>query len=641
MKKVILLKILFLFISLVSFSQTNETIQFEKTKGKSNSISNLKLNPKMDNYDVVYYGLNIEATNENALISSAVATIKAKVLNSPLTEFVIQLKNALTVTQVKLNNQAISYTHQNDEILLEIPTSIAVGEFFIVEINYSGTPQGGGWQCTTSSSGTQVTWTVSESFHAFEWFPVKQSLTDKADSSDVYITVPSSLKAVSNGILKAVVDVSGNKKRYEWKSRYPIDYYLISVTISDYIEYNTYANIGLSKPLLIQNYVYNVPNLLNQYKSLIDATSAIMELFSNKFGTYPFANEKYGHVMAPIGGGMEHQTITSLSSFQNGLIAHELGHMWFGDYVTCSSWQDIWINEGFASYTEYINLQYLSSQANADNWMLSAQNAAKLEPEGSVFLSLAESTNENRIFSSRLSYKKGAVIIHMLRNEINDDVLFYKIIKEFLQRYAYKTASGADFKNVVNEQTSKDFSWFFDQWYYGYGFPTFYFNHGFNTENKSWITVSQSPSSSLTPFFKVSMELKLTFDDNSTSNQRLFITENPQTFTFDLPKIKSIQVDPKNWVLKGTSTITSNEIISDDLNLSIGPNPFKNKLQFYIPNDFQNTKVTIIDITGKVINQSTHNEPHFEVDGSNIPKGLYFIRVETGKKTTTRKLEKQ
>lgn len=630
--------------SLASYCQVNETFEFNKAVKNNKPKSQLLTNPKMDNYDVVYYGLNIEATNTSAYITSGVVTIKAKVVNTTMTEFVIQLINSLTVSQVKLNDQEVTFTHQNDEISLTCPSPIAVGDYFTVEVNYSGTPpqgKGDGWQCTTSEWGTKVTWTLSESFHAYEWFPVKQSLTDKADSSDVYVTVPSNLKVASNGILKNVIDVVGNKKRYEWQSRYPIDYYLISVTIADYVEYNTYANIGQTNPLLIQNYVYNTSDLLNQFKPVIDETAAMIELFSDKFGTYPFANEKYGHVMAPIGGGMEHQTITTLSTYQNGLIAHELGHMWFGDYVTCSTWQDIWINEGFASYTEYVNCQYLINQSSADSWMLSAQSSAKLEPNGSVYLSLAQSTDENRIFSSRLSYKKGAAIIHMLRNEINNDELFFNIIKEFLNRYAYKTATGADFKSVVNELSGQDFTWFFDQWYYGYGFPTFNIQYGLNSENKPWVTISQSTSSTLTNFFKVSLELKLTFDDNSTSTQRLLITEKPQTFTFDLPRIKSIQVDPKNWILKGKSTITSSDIVNNDFNLSIGPNPFNSKLQFSIPEDFHNVKVAITDVTGKVLSQSIYNESQFEVDGSKLPKGVYIVKVSNNKKTSTRKLVKE
>jgi len=641
MKK--LLSLLIICNSLISYSQEKQNLEFEKIRGNGKPLNQLANSSLMDNYDVVYYGLNIEATNLSASITSGIVTIKAKVTCSPsLSEFVIQLSSVLIVSQVKLNGEEVLFTHQENLISFTCPNTIPLGDYFSVEVHYSGTPEGGGWQNTYDSGWRKwVTWTLSESFHAYEWFPVKQSLTDKADSADIFVTVPANLTVVSNGLLKGVVDVDGIKKRFEWQSRYPIDYYLISVTISDYQEYDTYATItGLDEPLLIQNFVYNTTGCLSQYKPVIDQTAAMIGLFSNLFGVYPFSAEKYGHVMAPIGGGMEHQTMTTVSTFINFLVAHELAHMWFGDYVTCETWQDIWINEGFASYGEYLNLQYLSSQANADAWMTSNHSSSKVT-WGSVYLTVAESTDEARIFSSQLSYDKGASIIHMLRNEINNDELFFAILKEFLQRNGYSTATGEDVKLVVNELTGGDYGWFFDQWYYGYGYPTYSFQFGF-ADSKPWVTISQTTSSSLTSLFKVSMELEFTFDDNSTSTQRVFISENPQTFTFDLPKIKSIKVDPNGWLLCSIGSILSIESIDgSDTWVSIGPNPFTDLIQFNIPNNFQLAKISITDITGKEMLKSEANQPQFEIDVTNLPKGIYVVKVISGEKISTRKLVKE
>jgi aminopeptidase N len=638
-------KILFfilLFNSTISYGQINEGIEFGKFHNTNKSSKKLTANPLLENYDVVYYGLNIEASNTTGFISSGIATIKAKVLSTPLNQFVIQLIDVLTVSEVKLNGVSVVFTHLNNEISFTCPTSIGVGELFSVEVHYSGTPQGGGWNNTIASGWNMpVTWTLSESFHAYEWFPVKQSLTDKADSSDVYVTVPSNLKVASNGVLKQVVNVGGNRKRFEWQSRYPIDYYLISVTISDYVEYNTYANFtGLDKPLLIQNFVYNSAGCLDQNKTIIDGTADIIELYSNLFGIYPFKNEKYGHVMAPFGGGMEHQTITMLGYFSNGLIAHELAHMWFGDYVTCGTWQDIWINEGFASYCEYLNLQNLGSQSSADSWMYTAQNSARQKPNGSVYLNVTESSDENRIFSSQLSYKKGAAIIHMLRNEINNDNTFFNILKLYLQRYGNNTATGADFKSVVNEVTGQDYTWFFDEWYYGYGYPTYTMVYGFS-DNNSWVTITQTPSNSLTPLFKTSMELKLTYNDLTSSTRRIFISENPQTFIFDTPKIKTLQVDPKGWLLYSIGSVTSVELIEGDNSLvSIGPNPFDNKIQFYVPNYSNPIQLLFLDMTGRKVLEQTFEVTQFEVNTTNLPKGIYIVKAICGSKFSTTKLVK-
>ncbi|NOU18756.1 MAG: T9SS type A sorting domain-containing protein [Bacteroidales bacterium] len=637
MKKCIIL-ILLVFYTLYAFSQVNETYETGKHQSKLKSSNTVIYNPKMDAYNVVYYGLNIEASNLTSTISSGRVIIKAKAENAPLTEFVIQLINELTVSQVKIDGQVVTFSHVNNEISFTCPIPIPVGELFTVEVEYSGIPVGAGWSNTVASNwNMSVTWTLSESFHAYEWFPVKQSLTDKADSADIYVTVPSNLKVASNGLLKNVADVGGGKKRFEWQCRYPIDYYLISVTISDYIEYNIYANpTGLGKPLLIQNFVYNVSSCLDIYKNAIDGTPAIIELYSNLFGMYPFSNEKYGHVMAPFGGGMEHQTMTTVGSFSNGLIAHELAHMWFGDYVTCKTWQDIWINEGFASYAEYINLQNLNSQANADLWMESAHYRAKLKPNGSVYLGIAESTDENRIFSTELSYKKGACIIHILRYEINNDSLFYSILKQFLNRFGHSTATGEDFKTVVNELTGQDYTWFFDQWYYGYGFPEFTIKYGY-TGSQSWVAISQIPSNLSTPLFKTSMDLVLKFNDQTTSTQRIFISENPQIFTFDTPKIQSLQVDPLSWLLCKFGSIESNDA---DSWVTIDQNPFSNKIQFTILQDYQSIKVSITDITGKVLYNLSFNSQFFEIDTSKLPKGTYIIKVSDGNRYAVKKIVK-
>jgi aminopeptidase N len=621
-----------------TYCQVKTEVEMGKFQNSSKSSNVINYNSKMDAYNVVYYGLHIEASNLTSTITFGRVIIKAKAENVPLTEFVIQLINELSVSQVKFNEQIVSFSHINNEISFTCPTSIPVGDLFTVEVEYSGVPVGAGWSNTVASNWRMpVTWTLSESFHAYEWFPVKQSLTDKADSADIYITVPSNLIAASNGLLKHVVDVGGGKKRFEWQCRYPIDYYLISVTISDYIEYDIYANpSGLGKPLLIQNFVYNVSNCLNLYKNTIDGTAAIIELYSNLFGMYPFSNEKYGHVMAPYGGGMEHQTMTTVGSFSNGLIAHELAHMWFGDYVTCKTWQDIWINEGFASYAEYINLQNLINQSSANTWMESAHYRAKLKPNGSVYLGIAESTDENRIFSTDLSYQKGASIIHMLRYEINNDSLFYSILKQFLTRYGHSTASGEDFKTVVNDLTGQDYTWFFDQWYYGYGFPEFIIRYGY-TGNQSWVTISQNPSSPSTPLFKTSMDLVLKFNDQTTSTQRIFISENPQIFTFDTPKIQSLQVDPQNWLLCKMGSIESNDA---DTWITMSQNPFSNKIQFSVFQDYQNITVSLTNITGKVLYNLTFNSQYFEIDTSRLPKGTYIVKISNRNKYAVKKMVK-
>ncbi len=235
--------------------------------------------------------------------------------------------------------------------------------------------------------------------------------------------------AGSQGLLTNVSVLDNNQLRYEWKSNYPIAYYLISFAVSDYQEYNIYAKPeGLENDsILVQNFIYNHPNYLNSYKTNIDATAPMIELFSDLYAMYPFKDEKYGHCITQLGGGMEHQTMSTMGGFSFGLVAHELGHMWFGDNVTCATWSDIWVNEGFATYTDYLANEKLISWNAGQNFMISTQNNVMSQSGGSVYVPPSEATPDNiwRIFSGRLSYDKGAAIIHVLRHELNDDDLFF------------------------------------------------------------------------------------------------------------------------------------------------------------------------------------------------------------------------
>ncbi len=259
----------------------------------------------------------------------------------------------------------LSFSRVDDNVLVPV-NEVPAGGSISAQIYYHGSPPEGGFfsgVTTDYSSAWQkhVTWTLSEPFSAKSWFPVKQVLEDKADSVWVFLTTASTNKVGSQGLLTNVVDVGNNKVRYEWKSSYPIDYYLISFSVADYMDYSIYAHPEEmdTDSLLIQNYIYNNPENLAGKKPDLDNTAEIMELYCNLFTLYPFYKEKYGHCETQLGGGMEHQTMSTMGNFSFHLVAHELGHMWFGDNVTCATWSDIWINEGFATYTDCLAHEFI------------------------------------------------------------------------------------------------------------------------------------------------------------------------------------------------------------------------------------------------------------------------------------------
>ena len=601
----------------------------------------------MDKYDVRFYWLDINLERTSTNISGNV-TINAVVQNAPLDTFAVELVSQLVVDSAKINGIIRPVTQNTGNVFVIPASAIVIGSNISVQIFYHGTPPSGGFfsgisHATSGSWGNEVVWTLSEPFNANQWWPCKQVLSDKADSSWVFVTTSNTNKVGSNGILTNIVSVPGNKNRYEWKSKYPIDYYLISASVAKYVDHTTYAHpAGTTDSVMIQNYIYDNPATLPNFQGIIDSTAQMIELYSQLYGMYPFKNEKYGHSMAPISGGMEHQTMTTLGYFDFSLISHELGHMWWGDHVTCNTWQDIWINEGFASYSEYLCRQYLHSLADAQAYMLDEHTSVMSSTGGSVYVPIASITDENRIFDSRLSYDKGSAIIHMIRFELQNDTTFFNVLKDFQIQYAYNTATGADFKNFLNSHTSNNFNDFFNQWYTGEGYPTY--NLVWHQANDTvYFSSTQTTSAAVTSLFKMLMQYKL----KSASGDTLILeyqTNNVNNFKIHTHKvITGIEVDPNNWVINKVGTIVVG--IEDQNNpafFSMSPVPCNDQLTVYFPgNSNESTILSVFDITGRKLLTSVSMGTKTIIDTRDLPSGIYLLRTERSGYSTIKKFVKE
>jgi aminopeptidase N len=602
---------------------------------------------ELDDYDVKFYKLDVEVTNTSTFIKGS-TLIGAVSQVSGLDQFVVELISDLTVDSVLIDGEKQSFVHSEDLITISLATSLTMGEYFSVQIFYNGlVPSEGFFSGMTTgedqNTGFHVTWTLSEPFNAKDWFPCKQVLNDKADSVHVFVTTDQNLMAGSNGLLSAVVPLTDSKIRYEWKSNYPTAYYLISVTVADYMDYSIYARPeDYEDSILIQNFIYDDSPYLATNKDLIDETKELVELFSDLYGLYPFDKEKYGHCVAPMGGGMEHQTITSLSDFRFFLVAHELGHQWFGDNVTCGTWQDIWINEGFASYTEYLAYQYLTDQESADLWMNDAHERALNEPDGSVFIPFEYVNDVSRIFSGNLSYKKGAAIVHMIRFELNNDSVFFEVLQNFQTMFKDSVATGLDFKDVLEAASGKDFEAFFDQWYFGEGFPSFSIEWSQSSDTVI-IRSAQSPSSVNTSLFKTSVEYKLLYSGGDTTI-RVFQDQDIQSFSIYMPyQVTGFEVDPDNWILNQVSSIN---FISDlqefiDEKFRIYPNPFSFDLNLIFFEGSRNREISIIDFSGKIIKKIASDKNKLTIKGNTLPRGIYILKIREGEHSYVQKIVKQ
>lgn len=589
---------------------------------------------KMDRYDVKYYKLDIALENNSRNVGGNVRMV-ARTLAQPLDSVAFELYSTFTIDSVVVDGRrAPGLRRAGSDVTVVLPQAVAANTLFSTVIYYRGTAPSGqsaaiGNALSTdfeSDYGVNVTWSLSEPFSAHEWWPCKQVLTDKADSLDVWVTTSSINKVGSNGVLQRVTSLPNAKSRYEWKHRVKaIAYYLVSVAVAPYIEYTNYANPVGGPQIPIVNYVYNQA-ALNDYRTEIDRTPGFIEHFSTLVGLYPFASEKYGHSMAPMGGGMEHQTMTTQDGFNFGLTAHELMHQWFGDNVTCGSWEDIWLNEGFASYGEYLSRDRFISPTSARQWIDNTHNSVLRSPGGSV--RVPDTTNVGRIFSGRLTYNKGAVLVHLLRYLLNDDVKFFRALRTYQTTYSGRTARTIDLQRIFEAEAGRPLQYFFDQWFAGEGYPTFnvrWNQVGLNFYLQTTETVSMATA---TPFFDTDVDYRLTFTDNTTQTLRLRQSQLVSSFSVPVGKtVASIAVDPDQWILNGAgTTVRDNSLVlaatvaTRAARLTVYPNPCRETLALA---DLTTRAVAeVMDATGRVLLRQTVDPVSAQLDTRRLASTL-------------------
>ena len=632
----------FLFLMLPARAQQNYPFEKGFEKLKAFDPDDAWQSKFLFDYDVHFYGLDLSVFPDTTFLRGHV-TVGATTLVDNLDTFAIELIPQMVVDSAFFDSvQLASPERDADNLLFSIPTIRKKGTSFSVKIYYHGTSPTGGFFAGVSTAYNktwkkQVAWTLSEPFAAKTWFPVKQDLKDKADSAWIFLTVDSGYMAGSEGLLTRIADLGNGKKRYEWKTRYPIDYYLLSFAVSDYRDFSFYAHPGPAPDdsLLVQNYIYNSDAYLQENRKAIERTGRFIELYAKLFGPYPFGREKYGHCLTELHGGMEHQTMTTLGGFGFDLVAHELGHMWFGDNVTCADWSDIWVNEGFATYADYLANEYINGDSIARIFMKHAQDYAMSQPGGSIYIPPDQiyPGNEWRIFNGRLSYDKGAAIIHMLRHEIGDDTVFYRVLKTYQKNYAGGTATGADFKSTVNAVTGKDFTRFFDQWYYGEGYPVFYIQW-YRKADTVFLFSTETTSTQNPAFFKMLQDYQFVFSDGSDTVVRLWQTSNTEQYKVVFPhsgkEIKALHVDPFHWNLQKVYTTDYVGIRESEnpVSFTLGPVPATRFLwmQLLHPSR-QPVRVEIMDIQGRKVLTTSFSGTRLRLDVSGLKHGLYVVRA--------------
>ena len=645
----ILYTLLVLLLSSSSFSQNFDrelkTISEAEAKAAMKRISqNYSRNMNTGNYDIKYHRLEFDIDPSQASISGQVTTyFEAKENMSQIT---FELTQNMIVSEVLQRGTSLTYSQNgDDEVVITLPQIQNLGVLDSLTISYSGDPisSGFGSFAQTTHNGDPIIWTLSEPYGAKGWWPCKQDLNDKIDSIDVFLTTPifnpsnEEYIAVSNGVelSQTIVD---NSKTTRYKHRYPIPAYLVAIAATNYEVYShTVTNNG--NPFEIVNYVY--PENLTLAQESTPVTVDIMSLYANLFEAYPYANEKYGHAQFGWGGGMEHTTVSFMGGFSRGLIAHELAHQWFGDKITCGSWKDIWLNEGFATYLSGLVIEDFDGNSAFKNWKEQRINSITSSPTGAVYLSDSDTTSVSRIFSNRLSYNKGAMVLHMLRKKIGD-ANFYQGMQDYLAdpNLAFAYAKTPDYQAKMETASGEDLTEFFNDWIYNQGYPSYTINVSPASSDQVLIQINQTQSDASVDFFEVQVPLRLVGTGGETLDLVLDNTFNGETF-----------LETVNFEVSNVLFDTEFDIISRDNNVTLGisdyeleqalvlyPNPTASYVTIQKPEHVTISRVEIYDTLGQKV--SLVESPSIIVF-EGLSDGLYFLKLFTNKGDLIKRIIKE
>jgi len=488
--------------------------------------------PNQALYDVDSYTLDVTLTPGTSTLAGTV-TIQARVVGPSIATMDLDLRSNMAVSAATSGGGATTFSRVGDVLTVNLDRSYVMNEAVTVTVTYSGNPQGNAFNWG-SHLGLPMIGTLSQPFGARDWWPCKDVVNDKADSVHVIATVPSNLIVASNGTLLSDVTIAPNRT-FHWRTRYPTVPYLVSLAAHPFtVLTDTYApSGGGSMPLV--HYLFS--DHVTAVSPLLPLVPTMLTTYASDFGEYPFVSEKYGHAEFQMPADMEHQTLSSMGFWTENAVAHELAHQWWGDMITCEDFSHVWLQEGFATWSEarWREVQY-GTQAYRDYMAASA-----FYGPGTIFV---EDPLTEPIFDGNLSYNKGGWVVHMLRGVLGD-ADFFQGVSDYRAAYAYGNATTEQFRDVMEAASGLDLDAFFQQWIYGEYFPEYRLTWSQNMSSLD-VTIEQQQTTGL---FSMPVPLRIvtTTGTIDTRVQNALNTENysiPVTGT-----VLSVALDPDRWIL--------------------------------------------------------------------------------------------
>ncbi len=642
--RILLYLFLFLSFSVHLFAQKFNVASLDDIANSEAKAASAKMNATAsaltDNYNIVYHQLNWQINPNNLFIKGSVTTWFKPLVNN-FSQIYFDLSSVLTVDSVKSNNVQLVFVHTSDMLSITLAAPLAQQQLDSVTVYYQGIPASSGFGSFGKGTheGVSIVWTLSEPYGSKDWWPCKQGLTDKIDSIDVFVTCPTGNKVASNGLLKDSLQLGGDT-RFHWKHCFPIATYLIGIACTNYFAYNDTVPLG-NDTVMVLNYVYPETAFETQQKT--KDIVGVMQLFSSLFGKYPFADEKYGQAEFGWGGGMEHQTMSFVGAFVHDLMAHELAHQWFGNKVTCASWSDLWLNEGFATYLTGLTFEKMYEGIYWPIWKNNQIKEITKELDGSVYV--ADTATVSRLFSARLTYAKGAYVLHMLRWVIGDTA-FFKGVNNYLNdpQCNFGYALTPLLKSHLESTSGKDLTYFFNDWYFGEGYPSYKVLWSQDADNVVQLSIGQTQSHSSVSFYE--MPIPIMF--KGVSKDTVVVvghTFSDQQFEIKLDfKADSAFFDPELHILSNGNSI-HNLMDSINDNVLVYPNPAQSEL-FVMGGLISNPikEIQLIDMSGQIVKkilvESYLPQNKLLINVKDLRAGMYAIKIKRVKNEVIKKWTK-
>jgi aminopeptidase N len=379
---------------------------------------------------------------------------------------------------------------------------------------------------------------------------------------------------------------------------------------------------------------------------------------SNMFGPYPF--EKYGMnvVLYPFRwGGMENQTMTMIHRWWlNGNddgIAHELAHQWYGDKVTCFGWENVWLNEGFATYSDALYTKHQSGQ-DAFLSMMNSRAQDYFSEDQSMRFPIYNPP-ASQLFAWGHIYCKGSWVQHMLRyiegDTTNTMGIFFQAMRVYSDSFAYKNASTEDYKRIHEQVTGLDLDWFFSEWIYQAGYPQYRYNwrvENLPSQYRVITTISQANGNNAPAVFHMPLQIKFIGSGVDTL-VTLPITTSPEIDTFNIAfSPTQVALDPNSWLLKKVTYLSIEELAAENNQKAlwqIYPNPSRGQIKIsYNLLLNQNATISIFNCSGQMVRRFTTTQQNHLIwnctneQGKRVSSGIYFIKLATPNKTYSQKV---